>query len=94
MKKSTCSKECGGGFRKLTRTVGPGCENDETWRMEHCNEHHCPGTIALYVLTSAVFLILVAVAGILWRRGYVKITVQRGIPLITFPIVFQSSNAV
>ena len=94
MTKSTCSKECGGGFRKLTRRVGPGCEAEETWRMEHCNEHHCPGTIALYVLTSAVLLILVAVAGILWRRGYVKIKVQRGVPLITFPTVTITSYPV
>ena len=51
--------------------------------------------VAVYLLVPLlVLLILLAVAGILWRRGYVKIKVQRGVPLITFPIASTSSHPV
>ena len=91
-----CSKPCGGGVWRLSRQIispDPYCELDsqgpESWRVEHCNDHSCPSTLATWVLapmvTLLVTLLLAGMAMFLYKRGYTML--QRGIPLRTYPAI-------
>ena len=94
----SCSKPCGGGFRRVHRQIisdDAGCDLDgdghESWRMEHCNDHLCELTIVAWALTPIVTLVVAGVAVSFYKRGSFKM--QRDIPLRTYPGISQDQSS-
>ena len=75
---------------RLSRQIvspDPYCDLDsqgvDSWRVEHCHDHPCPATLAAWILTPLVILLLAGLAVVYYKRGFSRL--QRGIPLRTFP---------
>ena len=74
-------------LRRQIVSPDPYCELDgrgpESWKVEHCHDHPCPATLAAWILTPLVILLLAGLAVVYYKRGFSRL--QRGIPLRTFP---------
>ena len=75
---------------RLSRQIvspDPYCKLDgrgpESWKVEHCHDNTCPATLAAWILTPLVILLLAGLAVVYYKRGFSRL--QRGIPLRTFP---------
>ena len=69
---SGCSKECGGGYKNITRyvikrAIKHGECPGESWRVEHCNETLCPEQIFL-IGAVTIIIALIILAAIFHRR--------------------------